>query len=185
MTKKVKRWSRDDVSFLLYNLNNGMPLAEIAGYLLRTVSSVQAKLVLLRDSKRANSRLRRWTTQETAKALELLESGSTLDQVAAQLGRTKPALKMRLWKCGHIRPDADRPWTEAEVARAKTMRAEGATVAEIAEAVGRTREAVWGKFAYMAKLERTERVNGVEDFGETSMLTGNNLPAISVPYTPR
>lgn len=154
------RWSKDEVAYLLVRAAAKVPLRQIARENNRTVTAIQAKLVALRSAKRVESRLRRWTDDETAQALTLLEQGASLKAAAKAVERTVPALKMHLWKRGHIRPDADRPWTADEVERARTMRETGSKMGDVAEAVGRTRAAVWGKLTYMAKVRPEPRVLG-------------------------
>ena len=93
----------------------------------------------------------RWTDEELDRALELTRAGTPIDDVAHMLGRTSRAVRLKLWKHGHLAGKPITHWSDAEVRHAFLLRDRGWTFHRIGEALERSAEAV------QDKLSRTRR----------------------------
>ena len=84
-----------------------------------------------------------WTAEEAEELRQMAADGVTRADMAAQLGRSPNAIKMKLQSLGlYIPKPAARPWTPADEDALVKMYREGVSFAELATAFGRTEGAI-------------------------------------------
>jgi len=127
---RTKPWTKPQLAELRRRAETE-PLAQIAASMGRTIGSCKSKL----GSKRKK---RRWTKAERSQLADMLAQGATVQQIAAQLARSTPAVHGQIRGVKPYR----KPWTAADDAAIIEGAAARSSMAKIAEQLGRTVNAV-------------------------------------------
>ena len=94
-----KIWTAEDDARVLVLLGEGKSHEEIADELDRTFMAVRARVTLLKRKEKENKMNGRgWTSDEVAFMLERRKQGVDVRHIAAEMGRTVPAINTKLKK---------------------------------------------------------------------------------------
>lgn len=105
----------------------------------------------------AQTGFRHWTPQEEERLRELSDNKVFVFQIAAELGRSVAAVKVRLKSLTRTKTSSmRRHWTAEEDALVRTLMDKGTEAAEIAAKLNRTPQAI---YARLQRLYRRRRPN--------------------------
>ena len=104
-----------------------------------------------------------WTEEEAEELRQMAADGVARAEMAAQLGRSPNAIKLKLQSLGlYVAKPAARPWTPADEAELVRRDRDGAAVATLAAAVGRTERAILSR---LIRLRAAVLPEGVTEDG--------------------